>query len=182
VPARRPPPAWGWHALTDAWAARIVADAQVRPGQLVVDVGAGHGALTAPLVAVGARVIAVELHPGRARRLERRFAEDPVVVLRSDATQFQLPVRPFRVVANPPYAVTSPLLRLLLAPRSRLTAADLILQRAAARRVVEGRMPGAERWARHWSITIGRALPRTAFQPRPRVDSVVLVIRRRLRP
>jgi 16S rRNA A1518/A1519 N6-dimethyltransferase RsmA/KsgA/DIM1 with predicted DNA glycosylase/AP lyase activity len=42
--------AWGWHPLTDEWAARIVADAAVRPGELVLDIGAGHGALTAELV------------------------------------------------------------------------------------------------------------------------------------
>ena len=55
--------AWGWHPLTDEWAARIVADAAVCPGELVLDIGAGHGALTAKLVERGARVIAVELHP-----------------------------------------------------------------------------------------------------------------------
>jgi SAM-dependent methyltransferase len=54
--------AWGWHPLTDEWAARIVADAAVRPGELVLDIGAGHGALTAELVERGARVVAVELH------------------------------------------------------------------------------------------------------------------------
>jgi 23S rRNA (adenine-N6)-dimethyltransferase len=66
--------AWGWHPLTDEWATRIVADAAVRPGQLVLDIGAGHGALTAELVERGARVIAVEFHPARARHLTGRFA------------------------------------------------------------------------------------------------------------
>jgi 23S rRNA (adenine-N6)-dimethyltransferase len=51
-----------------------VADAAVRPGQLVLDIGAGHGALTAELVERGARVIAVEFHPARARHLTGRFA------------------------------------------------------------------------------------------------------------
>ena len=57
--------AWGWHLLTDEWAARIVADAAVRPGELVLDIGAGRGALTAELVERGARVVAVEVHPAR---------------------------------------------------------------------------------------------------------------------
>jgi 23S rRNA (adenine-N6)-dimethyltransferase len=35
--------AWGWHPLTDEWAARIVADATVRPGELVLDIGAATG-------------------------------------------------------------------------------------------------------------------------------------------
>ena len=58
---------WGWHALDGRAAARLVAAAGIRPGDLVVDAGAGTGALTAPLVAAGARVVAVE----RQRRRER---------------------------------------------------------------------------------------------------------------
>ena len=46
--------AWGWHPLTDEWAARVVADAAVRPGELVLDLGAGYGVLTAHLVERGA--------------------------------------------------------------------------------------------------------------------------------
>src|SRR5918997_5594019 len=102
---------WGWHRLVDDWAARIVADARVKPGELVVDVGAGHGALTGHLLAAGARVIAVELHPGRAAHLRRRFAQAPVTVAQADALSLRWPHRPFRVVASPPYAISSTLLR-----------------------------------------------------------------------
>ena len=45
---------WGWHRLADDWAERIVAAAGIRPGELVLDIGAGHGALTGPLVRAGA--------------------------------------------------------------------------------------------------------------------------------
>jgi 23S rRNA (adenine-N6)-dimethyltransferase len=48
-------------------------------------------------------------------------------VVQADALSIRLPRHPFRVVASPPYAITSPLLRLLLAPTSRLTTADLVL-------------------------------------------------------
>ena len=60
------PPAWGWYRLDPAWADRLVADSGVSRGDLVLDIGAGDGALTEPLLERGARVIAVELHPGRA--------------------------------------------------------------------------------------------------------------------
>ena len=171
--------AWGWHPLTDEWAARIVADAAVRPGELVLDIGAGHGALTAELVGRGARVIAVELHPARARQLCRRFAGRPVTVVQADALSLRLPRRPFRVVASPPYAITSPLLRQLLAPSSQLTAADLVLQRAVVRRYASGRAAGPGGWRRRWRLQAGRSLPRRAFRPAPRVDSAILVVRRR---
>lgn len=169
---------WGWHPLVDEWAARIVADARVGPGELVVDLGAGEGALTAHLVAAGARVVSVELHPGRVLLLKERFASDEVTVVRCDIAAFRLPRRPFRVVASPPYAMSSAVVQSLLAPSSRLVAADLVLQRAVVRRLCEGRAPGAGRWLREFDVRSGRALPRRAFSPPPRVDSTVLVVRR----
>src|SRR5262245_1185306 len=171
--------AWGWYPLTDEWAARVVAEWEGRRGALVLDIGAGHGALTAALVQRGARVIAVELHPARVRRLRRRFAGLPVTVVHADAVSIRLPRRPFRVVASPPYAISSPLLRLLLAPSSQLTAADLVLQRAVVRRYTGGRAADAGRFGRRWRMRAGRSLPRRAFRPPPQVDSAVLVVRRR---
>lgn len=162
--------AWGWHRLGDEWAARVVAAAKVRPGELVLDIGAGDGALTRHLVRAGARVIAVELHPRRVRVLRERFPE--VTVVCADAASLRLPGRPFRVVANPPYGISAALLRLVLAPGSNLIAADLVLQRAVVRKHAPGQ-------TRRFTLTAGLALPRRAFEPPPHVDSAVLVVRRR---
>jgi 23S rRNA (adenine-N6)-dimethyltransferase len=186
--SRRASGSWGWHRLADDWAARIVAEAGIRPGHLVLDIGAGQGALTGPLIRAGARVIAVELHPGRAEALRHRFGNvngsasrngsasgnaGGVTVVRADAASLRLPRQPFRVVASPPYGITADLLGLLLAPGSRLVAADLVLQRAAVRKYAARRVRGSR-------MTEGLAVPRRAFTPPPRVDSAVLVIRRRL--
>lgn len=173
---------WGWHALADDWARRIVDDTGIGPSDLVLDIGAGLGSLTAPLLATGARVIAVELHPGRAARLRDRLAPGSggrLTVLCIDARDLRLPHRPFRVVANPPYGLSAELLRLLLGPRSRLVRADLVLQRAVARRYAEGSAPASGRRRRRFDLAVRVSLPRTAFRPPPRVDSAVLTVRRR---
>ena len=172
------PRRWGWHELDREWAHQFVASTNVGRGELVLDIGAGRGSLTAPLLAAGAHVIAVELHPDRASHLERRFGAR-VRVVRQDATDLRLPTRPFTVVSSVPYAVTSPLLRRLTQPGSRLRAAHLIVQAQAAVRWASPAAPAARRWSRVFDVSLGPCVPRRAFRPPPRVDSRVLVIRRR---
>lgn len=148
----------------------MVAAAGVLPGELVFDIGAGEGALTAHLVRAGARVVAVELNPARVGVLRERFPD--ITVVPADATSIRLPARPFRVVASPPYGISSSLLRMLLAPNSGLVGADLVLQRAVVRKY-------ASAGTRRFCLTVGLSLPRRAFVPPPHVDSAVLVVRRR---
>lgn len=156
--------AWGWYRLVDEWAERIVTDAEVRPGELVVDIGAGQGALTGYLVEAGARVLAVQRHPGRARWLQERFAAAPVTVIQADARSLSWPRRRFRVVASPPYAISSALLRVLLGSRSALTWCCSGLWCAATS---SDGAPTTRHLHRRWDARMGRALPRHAFRPAP---------------
>jgi 23S rRNA (adenine-N6)-dimethyltransferase len=170
-------PRWGWHQLESRWAARLVAEAALPPDALVIDIGAGHGALTGPLIAAGARVIAVEWHPARARYLRHRFG-DRIVVVQADASDLRLPRRPYHVVANPPFGITAALLRRLLQPGSRLRRAHLVLPPHAAIRWSGRDAPGRARWAQTFTTTRGPAIPRSAFRPSPPVAASVLVIDR----
>jgi 23S rRNA (adenine-N6)-dimethyltransferase len=168
---RSGPNRWGWHRLADHWATELVARAGVRPGDLVVDLGAGTGALTAPLVAAGAHVVAVEAHPGRAAHLRARFADAPVTVVRADIATLRLPRRPFVVVANPPFAIAGDTVRLLTRAGRRLRRADLVVPLHTARRLQSRPGPAGFR------LSVDAGLPRSAFSPRPSVDVTVLTIR-----
>lgn len=144
----------------------------------MLDIGAGTGAITEPLLCAGARVIAVEAHRGRAAQLRARFGDD-VVVVQADAAELRLPRKPYFVVANPPFSVSAPLLRRLLQPGSRLIGGRLVLQDQVARRWARGDAPGSKRWSSDFTVSMGRKVPRHAFRPRPRVDTRVLAIDRR---
>ena len=120
-------------------------------------------------------MIAVELNAERATALRRRFGDVDVTVVRADLADLRWPRKPFRVVASPPYNHTSQLVRRLLS-LPQLHAADLVLQKAAAARLVQA---PRGRHAHAYSLTLGMPVPRKAFNPPPKVDSVVLQIRRR---
>jgi 23S rRNA (adenine-N6)-dimethyltransferase len=169
---------WGWHRLDSRWANRLIDSAGIRSGDLVLDIGAGTGALTGPLLQRGARVIAFELHPTRAKELRRQFVDAHVTIVQADAGDVRLPRRPFRVVANPPFAISVALLRRLTAPGSRLQRADVIVPRHLAERWVSGNPPGAGRWRREFVCSIGILIPRSAFTPQPPNEVSVLVIQR----
>lgn len=169
---------WGWHRLDSRWAERLVDDAGVHAGDLVLDIGAGTGAITAPLSRRRAKVIAFELHPARAQELRRRFTNANVIVVQADGGDIRLPRRPFRVVANPPFAISVALLRRLTAPGSRLQRADIVVPRHQAERWVSGNAPGAGRWRKEFVCSIGLPVPRSAFTPPPPHAVSVLVIQR----
>jgi 23S rRNA (adenine-N6)-dimethyltransferase len=177
--AADPGPHWGWHQLAEPAARRLVAAADIRPGDLVLDIGAGTGALTARLVAAGARVIAVELHPLRADQLRARFSRPSVTVVQVDAADLRLPRRPFRVVANPPFGISMAIVRRLVSPGSRLRSADLVVPRYIARRWTGSHAPGFHRWGRAFHVSTVAHLPRSAFRPRPPGPIAVLRISRR---
>lgn len=153
--------------------------AGINPGDLVLDIGAGTGGITDVLVGVGARVIAVELHPGRARQLRTRFAPADVTVVQVDAADLRLPRRPFRVVANPPFGITAALMRRLLSRGSRLVTADVVVPGHVGVRWATGNAPGANRWCKAFDASIRCRLPRAAFSPPPPGQVVVLRLARR---
>jgi 23S rRNA (adenine-N6)-dimethyltransferase len=171
----------GRHFLrSSALAAEIVRAAAIGPGDLVLDIGAGAGALTAALVRAGADTIAIEFDPLLAAGLRRRFAR----VVEGDALAVPLPREPFRVVANLPFAIGTSVLRRLLRPDTALLSADAIVDwRLAEKRaaVWPSTRLGVE-WSAWFRLELVRRLPRCCFAPPPSVDAAVLRASRREEP
>jgi 23S rRNA (adenine-N6)-dimethyltransferase len=168
----------GQHFLrSSALAAEIVRAAGIRPGDLVLDLGAGTGVLTRALVRAGARVVAVELDPELARGLRARFPN----VMEDDILRVPLPRRPFRVVANLPFDCTTAVLRRLLDPLVPLRSADVIVQWefATKRAAVWPSTRLGVQWGAWHELSLIRRLPRCCFAPQPSVDCAVLRATRR---
>ncbi|MFV0259380.1 MAG: rRNA adenine N-6-methyltransferase family protein [Acidimicrobiales bacterium] len=124
------------HFLVDqTLISKLIDDLEIVGDELVVDVGAGSGALTLPLAHKGARVWAVERDPIWADQLTAHATaarlDDRIRVIRTDVRRFRFPRERFRIIANPPFSLTTDILKLILddPTSSSPTRADLVLQR-----------------------------------------------------
>lgn len=161
--------------------ARIAQAACPESEPLVLEIGAGQGALTAHLLPRCDRLIAIELDARLAAVLERRFGDRPGLrivrqnVLALDLAQWG----PAVVAGNIPYYISSPILDRVLALGPLLRRAVLLLQREVAERVAA--QPGSRRYG---LLSVQAQLvaepevlflvPPSAFAPPPKVESAVL--------
>ena len=192
-PVVRPRRRLGQHFLHDRVVVRRIVDAIApRPGDLVVEIGPGRGALTLPLLESGCELHAVEIDRGLAATLRERAACHPnLTVHEADALEFDFarvapPPRRLRVAGNLPYNVSTPLVFRLLAALPRIADMHLMLQREVVERMVSP--PGAGTYGRLGVMVqldceverILRAGP-GAFSPAPRVESALVRLRPRPR-
>ena len=126
--------------------------------------------------------MAVELDRGALAHLHERFdGVAGVTVVAGDLLQVPLPRRPYRVVANLPFATTSSALRRLLDTRGNLRRADVVVQRGAAvawATELRRRSPAARR---AFDLRLGPTIRAERFLPPPSVDAAVLTATRRPR-
>jgi 16S rRNA (adenine1518-N6/adenine1519-N6)-dimethyltransferase len=177
--------------LTDPAALdEIVAAAELTAGDRVVEVGPGLGVLTRRLLAAGASVLAVELDARLAAWLRRELEGVPgFELIEADALTIHpreaFPGEPFKLVANIPYHITSPLLHAFLEGERPPELTVLLVQAEVAERVAAP--PGQMSYLSVFVQNVAQAavvarVPAAAFEPAPKVDSAVLRLRRRPDP
>ena len=190
----RPSRALGQNFVSDPNTVRRIARlAEVGPGDRVVEIGPGLGALTLALAETGASIIAVEADRHLLPALAEVLAGTPAVeVVHGDAMDLdwseRLGVVPgWVLVANLPYNIATPLVADLLDGVPQIERMLIMVQREVGERLCAG--PGQEAYGAvsvkvaYWAEArlVGR-VPASVFHPRPKVESVLVDIRRRSGP
>lgn len=160
--------------------------AEAGEGTRVLEIGPGLGILTGGLLAGGADVTAVELDRNLAAYLHAQLAT-PIEagrlrLIEGDALDLDLPdlvPAPFRVVANIPYHITSPILHRLLERPPRPERLVLMVQAEVADRIAAapGQMSYLSVFVQfHSTVRVALRVPPEAFEPAPKVASAVVVL------
>ncbi len=163
---------------------RIIEAARLSPSDHVLEIGPGLGHLTRLLEAKAARVLAIELDERLVPLLEKEFiAGGKVEIVHADALEYPYAdlVGKWKVVANLPYYLSTPIIQRLITHRMIFTRLTLMLQKEVAERIAA---PAGGREYGYLSVLVQTyALPRiefmvpaAAFTPKPEVDSAVITL------
>ena len=184
----RPRKRFGQHFLQDRGTIdRIIAAIHAQPGQHIIEIGPGKGALTIPLLECVGEMHAVELDRDLAGYLAIRCqAYGTLHIHSADVLKFdfsQFPVADLRIVGNLPYNISTPLLFHLLDYKDHIRDMLFMLQREVVERICS--VPGNRSYGRltvmlqyHYEIEPLFSIGPEVFAPAPRVDSAVI----RLKP
>ena len=174
---------FGQHFLVDQGViAAIVREIAPRPGEALVEIGPGLGAMTQPLLERCGALTVIELDRDLAARWRQRNA---VTVVESDVLKVDFKAladragQPLRVVGNLPYNISTPILFHLLTVAHRVRDQHFMLQKEVVARMAAG--PGGKDYGRlsvmlQWRYAIEALfdVAPTAFDPPPRVDSAIV--------
>ena len=160
---------------------RIIQAAELSAEDTIVEIGPGPGRLTKMLAEKAKRLIAIELDPELYERLKGDFiAYRNVEIIHEDALKFPFEtIGSFKVVANIPYYITTPIIFRLLEARGYLRSMTLTTQKEVAERIA------AEPGGKYYGVLtimiqyfaqpeLKFIIPKEAFRPIPKVDSAVV--------
>ena len=171
---------------------RLVEAIRPQPGDALVEIGPGQGALTSALLARGVALTAIELDRDLAAGLRVRFPELDLIegdALKQDFTALaeRMGARRLRLVGNLPYNISSPLIFHALEHAATIQDAHFMLQDEVVQRLAAA--PGSKAWGRlgvmvqlHCEVQALFAVPPSAFTPEPKVNSRIVRLQPRLGP
>lgn len=177
----------GQHFLVDSESVeKIVEAAEIEKDDTVLEIGPGLGVMTDRLGETGANIVAVETDSKLVELLRRRVPAN-VTVEEADIMQFNLTSLPvgYKVVANVPYYITSPIIRLLMESSNPSSVAVLLIQKEVAERIAAkpGQMSILALSVQYYAnVELVVDVPRDKFMPAPNVDSTVIKIVRKDKP
>ena len=160
---------------------RIIEAASIGPDDTIVEIGPGPGRLTTLLSKVAKKVVAIELDSDLYIKLQDELAgRENVELVLGDALKYRYDdLGSFKVVANIPYYITTPIIFSLIAARGNLVSMTLTIQKEVAQRIVAN--PGTKDYGvlslavqYHADPEIKFIIPAGAFRPVPKVDSAVI--------
>ncbi len=165
----------------------LIGHSNIKKSDTVYDIGAGTGIISAALAARCKQVIAIE-HDTRliATLRDNLNRYDNVTVLQSDALTYHFPTTPYKIFANIPFHLSSPIVRALTESNNPPKAIYLIVQKQFAQKLLmdttsfTGQIGAAI--TPLFSTRIRYKLQRTDFSPPPAVDTVLLEIKLRDKP
>jgi 16S rRNA (adenine1518-N6/adenine1519-N6)-dimethyltransferase len=171
----------GQHFLEDLEILQKIVDAaDIQPSDHIVEIGPGIGVLTKGLLEKARRVTAIELDTRLVPLLRIYTNLDPKLeVVNGNALHYSMPNEPYKIVANIPYHITSPLLHhVFLESKIQPTSMTLLIQREVAEKICDTKKAGLLTILVHLFGTpkIITHVPPKAFLPPPKVDSSVLHI------
>lgn len=165
----------------------LIGHSNIRKTDVVYDIGAGSGIISYVLSSSAARVVAVE-HDARliSKLRDNLFDCDNVIVKQADALTIALPETPYKVFANIPFHLSSPILRRLTEAEYPPEAIYLIVQKQFAEKLLIGNenftgMLGAF-VAPRFTARIRYKLLRSDYKPAPAVDTVLVELLLRDQP
>lgn len=181
-------PRLGQNFLADPrFSSRIVDALGLAPGETVVEIGPGRGALTGPLLDAGLRVVAIEIDPRLALSLRTAAAGRPLVVVTEDALRANVgavlatagAAPPLPLVGNLPYESATPMLRAFVRRADLFTRLVVMVQREVADRLAARPRTGAYGYltldiGAHAKVRRLFDVPAGAFSPPPKVTSSVV--------
>ena len=187
----------GQHFLKSERALLVIVRAgSINPGDIILEIGPGMGALTEKLLATNCQVLAIEkddkLYEFLKTKFEKYISLGKLKLIHGDALElnpqsYQLEPRSYKLISNIPYNITGAILKKFLGAKNQPKIMALLVQKEVAKRIIGRPLGGsASKWGKESILSISvkaygapkyiETVKAGSFAPAPKVDSAIIAI------